>query len=90
MLGRSSRLPGGKYSGLIVGKYVVATEEGGYNVKVYDFESKDAAQQAFNSVPCCCILFGTLVPCGKLVAASYSAPLERSSTTVVAMSHRST
>lgn len=54
---KSSKLPGGMYSGLIFGKYVIATEEGRYNVKVYGFSSEEEAQEAFNKVPCCCILF---------------------------------
>ena len=55
--GRISGLPGGMYSGLTSGKYVIATEEGRYNVKVYAFSSEDEAREAFGKVLCCRILF---------------------------------
>ena len=49
--------PGGTQTGLVPGKWMIATEEGSWNVYVYPFDTEEEARGAFNIMHICRILF---------------------------------
>ncbi len=52
-----SGLPGGTQSGLIKGKWMLATEEGCWNVLVYPFNEEHEARAAFDALHICRVLY---------------------------------
>ena len=61
----SSGLEGGSQTGLVPGKWMLATEEGCWNVYVYQFDKEADARRAFESLHICRILYD---PSGAEVA----------------------